>query len=105
MGFLYSHRFMAWAAEESPPAYIVAAGYVAIIRDLDVTSGGGSIINWDFGVNDVCKLGGGQFTEESVFQQAQWRGRQLVQAGEAIFFASDGPTDGAISGYLLTAAP
>jgi hypothetical protein len=97
----YSTRFVAWASESSPPPYVVAAGYVAIIRDLDVYSGGGSIITWEMGVAAVCKLAAGVFTIESQPQVMTWRGRQIVPAGEAIYFAADGATDGAISGYLL----
>jgi hypothetical protein len=89
----------------TPPAYTVPPGYVVVVRDLDVWSGGGSIINWTFGVNGVCKIAGGAFTVISEQQVATWRGRQIVNAGEEIFFESDGATDGAISGYLLTAGP
>lgn len=99
---VYSTRFTAWAASELPPAFTVPVGYVAVIRDLDVWSGGGAMINWEMGVNGVCKLAAGQFTVISVAQVATWRGRQVVEPGEEIFFQSDGPTDGAISGYLLS---
>lgn len=105
MASVYSHRFLAWAASEFPPVAIVPEGYVAIIRDLDVWSGGGAMINWEMGVNGVCKLAAGQFTVESIAQTAQWRGRQLAEAGDEIYFRSDGPTDGAITGYLLSTQP
>lgn len=101
MAVVYSHRFLAWAASELPPVYTVPAGFVVIIRDLDVYSGGGAMINWEFGINGVCKLSAGQFTVESVAQVASWRGRQVVNPGEEVFFQSDGPTDGAVSGYVL----
>lgn len=97
----YSQRFMAWAASELPAPYTVGPGYVAVIRDIDVVSGGGAIINWVAGINGVCKLAVGQFTIEALNQELQWRGRQVVYPGEEIYFESDGPTDGAISGYLL----
>lgn len=98
---VYSTRFLAWAAETIPPGYIVPDGYVAIVRDVDVVSGGGAMINWLWGINGVCKIGGGQFTIEALNQFQQWRGRQVVQAGELIYMEGDGPTDGEISGYLL----
>jgi hypothetical protein len=98
----YSHRFLAWAASMTPPAYIVPTGYIAIIRDADIWSGGGSIINWTLSVNGVAKIAGGAFTVISEQQVATFRGRQVVQAGEQIVFASDGATDGMVSGYLLT---
>lgn len=99
----YSTRALAWAASESPPAYQVPSGYIFVMRDLDVYSGGGAIINWQLAVNGIAKVAAGQFTVESIAQVATWRGRQVVQAGEFIEFASDGATDGMLSGYLLTA--
>lgn len=102
MAVPYSHRFLAWSASMTPPAYEVPSGYVAVIRDLDVWSGGGSIINWTLAVNTVAKIAGGAFTLISEQQVATWRGRQIVQAGEFITFTSDGATDGMVSGYLLT---
>lgn len=101
MAYVYSHRFVAWASSSTPPAYVVPLGYVAILRDIDVYSGGGSIIDWHAGINEVCIVAAGQFTVESLPQTLTWRGRQVVNPGEAIYFASDGATDGAISGYLL----
>lgn len=101
MASVYSHRFLAWAASEIPPVFTVPTGYIAIMRDIDVWSGGGAMINWEAGINGICKLAAGQFTVESIAQVATWRGRQVVEAGEEIYFQSDGPTDGAISGYLL----
>lgn len=100
--FVYSHRFMAWAASELPPAYTVPPGQVAIVRDLDVWSGGGAMINWTLAIDEIAKLAGGQFTVISVQQVATWRGRQVLNAGDVLTFQSDGPTDGAVSGYLLT---
>jgi len=101
MANVYSTRFLAWAASEIPPVYVVPSGYVAIVRDLDVYSFGGEMTNWKFGINGVCWFAAGQFTIEALAQTGQWRGRQVVQAGEEILFESDGPTDGIASGYLL----
>lgn len=100
-GFVYSTRFLAWASEEEPPSYTVPDGQIAVVRDLDVWSGGGAMINWELAVNTVAKFAAGQFTVESVAQVAQWRGRQVLYAGESLVFSSDGPTDGMVSGYLL----
>lgn len=86
----------------TPPAFVVPNGYVAVVRDLDVYSGGGSIIDWQLEIAGVCKIAAGQFTVESLPQTAQWRGRQILEPGEALGFSSDGATDGAVSGYLLT---
>lgn len=102
MSVVYSTRFLAWAEEELATPYVVPTGYLVIVRDVDVSSNGGAITNWVWGINGICKISGGQFTIEALLQHQEWRGRQVVNAGEAIYFQSDQPTDGAISGYLLT---
>lgn len=75
-----------------------------MVRCVDCSSGGGAVINWVWGINGVAKIGGGQFDIEAINQFQQWRGHQLVNSGETIYVESDGPTDGAVSGYLLLAA-
>lgn len=89
---------------ETPEAYVVPVGYVAIVRDADIWSGGGELTNWQLAIATVAHFAAGQFTIESVAQTAQWRGRVVLNAGEALTFSADGPTDGVVGGYLLTAA-
>ena len=72
-----------------------------MIRDIDVWSGGGELTNWQVAINAVAKFAAGQFTIEAIAQVGQWRGRQVMNAGEDLVFSADGPTDGLISGYLL----
>jgi hypothetical protein len=98
---IYSTRLLAWAADSTPPPYLVPTGYVAVVRDIDVWSGGGAMINWQVAVNTIAKFAAGQFTIESIAQTAQWRGRQVLNAGEFLVFSADGVVDGMISGYLL----
>lgn len=101
MANVYSTRFLAWAADESPPAYTVPAGYVAVVRDADIYSGGGEETNWVLSVNEIAHFAAGQFNILALAQTAQWRGRQVLNPGEFLVFASDGSTDGMVSGYLL----
>lgn len=101
MANVYSTRFLGWASESTPPAYTVPAGYVVVVRDADIYSGGGSIIDWTLSVNGVARFAAGQFTVESIAQTAEWRGRQILNPGELLVFAADGATDGMVSGYLL----
>lgn len=102
MSNVYSTRFLAWAASSTPPAYEVPTGYVAIVRDADIFTHGGAITNWILSVNGIADFAGGAFTVESVIQTAQWRGRQVLNPGELLVFASDVATDGMVSGYLLS---
>jgi hypothetical protein len=81
----------------------VPDGYVAVVRDIDITAGGGEIINFQVAINDLAKFWVGQFTDESLPQWASWRGRQVLQPGEILAATSDGSTDGLASGYLLLA--
>lgn len=98
---LYSSRLLAWSTDESPAPFTVPTGYVAVVRDIDVWSGGGELTNVQVAVNAVAKFWAAQFTIESIAQVAQWRGRQVLLEGEDLVFSADGPTDGLISGYLL----
>lgn len=102
MSNVYSTRLMGWAAETIPPLFEVPTGYVCVVRDIDVLSHGGALINWVVSVNGVADFAAGQFTILALNQTAEWRGRQVLNAGEQLVFESDGPTDGLISGYLLT---
>ena len=99
---IYSSRLLAWSADESPAPFTVPTGFVCVVRDADVWSGGGELINYQLAVNAVAKFWAGQFTIESLAQVGQWRGRQVVMPGEDLVFSSDGATDGLVSGYLLT---
>lgn len=99
---VYSTRFMAWAAVAFPADYTVGPGYVAVIRDVCASSGGGADTNFGWGLAGGVNMGRGSFTVESVPQQYHWTGHQIAYAGDTIVFYADEATDGAISGYLLT---
>lgn len=100
---IYSTRFLAFAADGTPAPYTVPTGFVAVVRDADIWSGGGAMINFQLSINAVAKFWAGQFTVESIAQVAQWRGRVVVNEGEDLVFAADGVVDGVVGGYLLTA--
>lgn len=99
---LYSTQLLAWSSDETPPPVVVPTGYRLILRDVDVWSGGGAMINFQLEVVEGAKFWAGQFTVESLPQVAQWRGRQVVNPGQVLAFTSDGPLDGLMSGYLLS---
>jgi hypothetical protein len=84
---------------------VVPAGFVVVVRNIDVSSGGGAIINWEASINAVARFAGGQFTIEALNQFATWRGHCVLNAGEALVVSADGPIDGAVTGYLLVAGP
>lgn len=98
---VYSTRLLAWAADETPLPFQCPAGYTCVVRDADVWSGGGAMIDYQLGIDTIAKFWAGQFTVESIAQVAQWRGRVVMNPGEFLVFSSDGPLDGIVSGYLL----
>lgn len=99
---VYSRRLLAWASDLSPAPFECPAGYVAVVRDADVVTNGGSIIHFALAISGVCTFWNGQFTIEAVSQHFQWQGRALVLPGETLAMFQDGVTDGQVSGYLLT---
>lgn len=74
---------------------------MTIVRDADVYTAGGAIINYQLHVDSVATFWAGQFTIEALGQHAQWRGRQVLMPGDLLVFSSDGETDGLVSGYQL----
>jgi hypothetical protein len=72
-----------------------------VVRDADVWVGGGSIVNGQLSIDGVAHFWAFESTIIAVAQVFQWRGRQVMLPGEFLTFASDGATDGLVSGYQL----
>lgn len=98
---VYSTRLLAWAASSLVPPYTVPTGYIVVVRDADVTTGGGAMTDFQLSINGIAKFWVGQFTVESIPQAAHYSGRVVMNAGEELLFESDQPTDGVVSGYVL----
>lgn len=87
----------------TPITYVVPAGFVAVVRDMDAFIG--SIIG---NVGMVAKGSAAQvFWQETLVAPGntwvQWRGRQVLFAGESFSMEADDVMDLTASGYLLTA--
>lgn len=106
MAPVYSTRILEAAGLASTIVYTVPAGYVLIIRDLDVYCHA-------TGVDHVYLVGA---TGQTIWHQefdvsttfyGSWRGRQVIYAGEQVSItAAMSVLDGAdvtLSGYLLAA--
>lgn len=70
---------------------------------MDIRSGGGAIIIFSLAIAGIVTFWEDQFTDESIPQVKQWRGRQVMNAGEFLYFSATGALDGMVSGYLLRA--
>lgn len=103
MSSVYSTHFISAVGLVGTRAFTVPAGFVAVLRDLDVYNGGG------FSATQVYLHGGlGQTIWFNNFAgpgaaYASWRGRQVLTAGFAFDITTNGACDATLSGYLLSA--
>ena len=102
---LYSTRFLAAhdQAGSDPVVYVVPAGKLAIVRDVDCYAGTTLL-----GVTFFARGSAGQvfWSDSSPAAGAgwkQWQGRQVLYAGESLSLEGDDTCDLAASGYLLDA--
>lgn len=105
MGAVYSTRFMNGFMEPGIKSYTIPAGYVAVIRDIDVCATG-TLSTPVPGVE--VDIGGTVFAQLGLPFALQnlsygWRGRQIANAGEVLNVrTSVGGWYYSVSGYLLT---
>lgn len=102
---VYSTRFLGVAGLNGTTAYVVPVGLVAVVRDIDayanvsvasrelhIIGAAGQTIWWaDWNTGDQVAR--------------QWRGRQVLEAGESLTVTTSDLIDVTISGYLLEALP
>lgn len=101
---VYSTRFLASPAPDFPPTYTVPAGYVAVVRDIEIYCAPGEggdhctvlLVDPPCIIFDAGSLTAGQ--------TVHWGGRQVLNAGESLTVDSglSEPSSVLISGYLLT---
>ena len=103
MAQVYSTRFISAPLEPAGLTYTVPDGYVAILRDFDAVGTGGESVqftNLDAGATYFL-----EYFPGSGYGNIQWRGRQVVPAGETIAIYVSGASSGgtaSLSGYLHT---
>lgn len=103
----YSTRFAAGEGTGSGAVvYTVPAGYVAVIRDIELLSGSGTTdeVVIDATVPGPLNVVIWLHIFGAAFAWAQWAGRAVLNAGDEISVTA--PADGStylISGYLLSA--
>lgn len=107
MASVYSTLFLSGNTTGGAPVYTVPAGFVAILRDVDVYNN--SLVfaelfleDSEFG-NTIWRVDNNAFIPGSSIGSSQWRGRQVFTEGNGFLFnASSGTWDVRASGYLLT---
>lgn len=103
---LYSIRLFAGQLEaEVNPAYTVPDGFVAVIRDIVVynETGDTDTFNAVAIVPGPLSLIAWSFADQTVYTSAQWQGRQVLNAGDVLYFyAGHYPWHVLASGYLLS---
>ena len=99
---VYSHRFLDEAGFTGSAAFLVPAGFVAVVRDLDCWVGAGAGGSIEMGIGGSAVFFGYTFSVVTVQATATWRGRQVLNSGEQLLVATDAPADFAVSGYLLS---
>jgi hypothetical protein len=107
MADLYSTRFLIERAGAGAGAkYFVPNGYIAIVRDVSVTSASEAGESVAFGVYAGPDGTEAQFATGEVTGNTQafhWEGRVVVLAGEDIQVSSTDEVSYIVSGYLLYA--
>lgn len=104
---VYSTLFIAAAGIADGAGYVVPAGMVAIVRDID-TLCFGSPADTAFALTDEATstyVAYHLYTGLNEFWS--WRGRQVIPGGAEMLASQSGPQDIAVrvSGYLLSGAP
>ena len=100
---IYSSRLLVVVGLTSPVSFTTPAGRVAVLRCLDLYSGGyvdqfATYLEGSSGQTIYMK----QWSDVNG-SWAGWRGRQVLYAGESVLLRSDEAVDATLSGYLLTA--
>lgn len=102
---VYSTRFIGTSGTEAATvSLVVPDGFVAIVRDIDSLIGGAGITAQVEIFSELPLLRSAGMAGADTF--AQWRGRQILVAGEAVELQVTSTAAAfwavAVSGYLLT---
>jgi hypothetical protein len=98
----YSHRFIAEAGFTGSAAFLVPAGFVAVVRDIDAvifTPGAGTI---EAGIGGSAVFWGFTWSFVAVLGWESWRGRIVLNPGEQLVITTNTGMDFSASGYLLS---
>lgn len=107
MGTIYSTVFLNGNTGSGAPVYTVPAGFVAVLRDVDVYNN--SFVLAELFLEDsetgvtIKRWDNSALIPDANLGSDEWRGRQVFTEGNGFLFnASSGVWDVRASGYLLT---
>ena len=98
---IYSRSLVAAAGLSGTVTSVVPAGTTVVIRDVDVTLGvSAGVLVTLVGANGqvIWAWSSGVTTDKT---SAQWRGRQVIEAGQTFSVVTSAPADVTVSGYVL----
>lgn len=107
---IYSTRFLRQSlATGVAAAYLVPAGFVAVVRAIDVVQAadnGGTAPNGSLLIaEDAGQIAFAVLNTSALFSAASWRGRQVIEAGDSLLLVVIGYTSHvSANGYLLSVA-
>ena len=81
---------------------MVPAGFVAVVRDIDVYFGTSLSVRQVFAYGSASQVFFQGSVDANLAGWRQWEGRQVLQAGEALGILGTDVFDLTASGYLLT---
>lgn len=99
---VYSTRFVAEAGFTGSAAFAVPAGYLVVVRDIDVVAFVGTGVTIEAGIGGSAVFWSLTLNPTITPFWGSWRGRQIINAGEQLVISTDAPADFAASGYLLS---
>lgn len=102
---VYSTRFLAVAGgADASETYTVPAGFIAVVRDIDVTLSGDASALAQVALESPNLVFAYIPASGTASESWQWQGRQVCNEGETLAAVLSTDTFGsiAVSGYLLT---
>lgn len=99
---VYSTRFLEVRGLTTTLPYVVPAGVVAVVRDVDAFRTGilGATVIFHGAVGQA--IWGKDYPPGSTDAYSSWRGRQVFLPGETFDVQASNPVDVTVSGYLLS---
>ena len=104
MATVFSTRFIAVHDQPVaiPATYLVPAGFVAVVRDVDAYFGSSLSVKTVFARGSAAQIFWQETVGANLAGWRQWEGRQVIYAGETLSLFADELVDLTASGYLLT---
>ena len=98
----YSHRFLAVWGTGVVQTYTPAAGYVAVVRNIDLVTGTATTGSFSVYINNVCFIAQVPSAQYVINSTWHWETRCVVYSGEVLTMNAGAAGYAHVSGYLLS---